>query len=224
MVVDAVILPSLALASTTRPLLLGTEPGALLAGIVIAVALAERGVVARLATNIHDPLSAALSRTLAARSMPADIERVELPSIASSEEDGVIALGSGAMLEDAALVSALAARETSLLALLGLGSEPCAGHDPDRSARRVMACLADGSLLDRTLLHPFDPAVRTWLEIVEDVHHAVGPGEQQPIVDVIRAALFGRHGPIAVDLAARERKALVTMESASIVWLRPARM
>jgi len=200
--------------SLPRPELVGTCEGALLAGVPILLALHERGIAGRMSVLGEDPLAPALSRTLAARALPSAIERATDPS-------GSILIGDGALL-DHPVVAGLGPR--ALLAIVGLGAEACAGHDPERAPRVLLGCLADGSLVHRAMLHPFDPIVRAWLEIVEDVHHAVGPALQRPIVDAVRAALMGRCGRIAVDLAARERPAIVGLETATISWVRPSAM
>ncbi|UJR78484.1 hypothetical protein [Sandaracinus amylolyticus] len=191
--------------------LIGTEPGALLAGATIVLALHERGVSIELATACEDPLAAPLSRALAARGLPGAIARVETL-------EGAIAIGGARLLDDPRAPSA------ARLALVGLGAEACEGIDPARAHARLAALLAEGALVDRTPLFPLDPLCRAWLELVEDVHHALGPAAQRPLVDAIRAALFGRWGSVAVNLAARERPAQVSLETATIVWIDPTRM
>lgn len=208
-----------AIAHGARPTLVGMEPGALLAGATILFALEERGVHATLAIHGDDPLAAPLSRALRARSLPFEIAVAER----LAELEAPILIGGGGALERArALLEGASAH--ARIALVGLGAEACAGIDPAHTSALLAACLADGSLLDRTLLRPHDAVSRAWIELVEDVHHEVGPARQLPIVDAIRAALFGRHGRVAVDLAARERPAHVSLDTASIFWLDPARM
>lgn len=200
-----------------RPTLVGIEPGAMLAGATILFALQERGIEPRLATYGEDPLADSLSRALRARSLPFEIVRIET----IEDVEAPIVIGSGGALD---VIGTLRAPEHARLALVGLGAEVCAGIAPEHTAARLATCLADGSLIARTLLRPHDTVARAWIELVEDVHHEIGPARQLPIVDAIRAALFGRHGLVAVDLAARERPALVTLETASILWIDPARM
>lgn len=209
-----------ALAHGARPTLVGTEPGALLAGTTILLALRERGRDVALASACDDPLAPALAAALAARGLASEIAAAGDPS----DLEAPIALGSGGLLEDRALSARLAARPHARIALVGLGAEACEGVDPARVGAALAAHLAHGALVDRTPLFPLDPVCRAWLEIVEDVHHAVGPAAQRPIVDAVRAALFGRHGEVVVNLAARERPARVSLETASIVWLDPSRM
>ena len=209
------MIPARALDPTHPPELIGTCEGALLAGVPILLALHERGIAARMSVLGEDPLAEALSKTLAARALPSVIERAPDPSTSS------ILIGDGALL-DHPVLGELGPR--ALVAIVGLGAEACAGHDPARAPRALLACLAEGSLVHRSMLHPFDPIVRAWLEIVEDVHHAVGPALQRPIVDAVRAALMGRHGAVAVDLAARDRPAIVGLETATISWVRPSAM
>lgn len=209
-----------ALAHGARPTLVGTEPGALLAGATIVLALHERGRDVALATLSDDPLAAPLAAALEARGLPSAI--VQCPDVSTLEAP--VALGSGRVLEETSLLEALAARSHARVALVGLGSEACQGIDPASVRRALAAHLAGGALIDRTPLFPLDPLCRSWLELVEDVHHAVGPAAQRPIADAVRAALFGRHGEVVVDLAARERPAHVSLDTASIIWLDPQRM
>lgn len=209
-----------ALAHGARPTLVGTEPGALLAGTTIVLALHERGRDVALATTCDDPLEAALAAALEARGLARGIERIANVSALAAP----IALGSGRLLEERATIEQLASCPHARLALVGLGAEACEGIDPARARAALATHLAHGALIDRTPLFPLEPVCRGWLEIVEDVHHAVGPAAQRPIVDAVRAALFGRHGDVVVDLAARERPAHVSLDTASIVWLDPARM
>lgn len=209
-----------ALAHHARPTLVGTEPGALLAGATILLALRERGRDVALATCCEDPLGPALAAALAARGLGGEIATVADPSALEAP----IALGSGKLLDDHPLLERFAERADARVALVGLGAEACDGIDPARVGAALATHLAHGALVDRTPLFPLDPICRGWLEIVEDVHHAVGPAAQRPIVDAVRAALFGRHGEVVVNLAARGRPAWVTLETASIVWLDPGRM
>ncbi|AKF09025.1 hypothetical protein [Sandaracinus amylolyticus] len=195
---------------TNRATLIGAEPGALLAGATILLALHERGVPMHLAIACDDPLAAPLAKALADRGLPSEITRADTL-------DGAIVIGGARLLDDARAASA------ARIALVGLGAEACEGIDPARTHARLAALLAEGALVDRTPLFPLDALCRTWLELVEDVHHALGPAAQRPIVDAIRAALFGRCGSIAVNLAARERPAQVSLETATIVWIDPSR-
>lgn len=203
-----------------RPTLVGLEPGALLAGATIMLWLQERRADFALATYGEDPLGAPLARALGARSLPSDIAVID----ALDRIEAPILIGAGAALDLASALLGSQPRPPARIALVGLGAEVCAGVDPEHTAARLAACAAEGALIARTVLHPRGTLARAWLELVEDVHHAIGPARQLPIVDAIRAALFGKHGRVAVDLAARERPALVTPETASIVWLDPARM
>jgi hypothetical protein len=166
-------------------------------------------VPVELATTCDDPLAAPLSRALEARGLPSAIARADALG-------GAIAIGGARLLD-------VDARAAARIALVGLGAEAAEGLDPARTSARLATLLASGALVDRTTLFPLDPLCRTWIELVEDVHHAVGPAAQRPIVDAIRAALFGRCGAIAVNLAARTSPAHVTLETATIVWIDPAR-
>ncbi|MDQ3038058.1 MAG: hypothetical protein M3Y87_37040 [Myxococcota bacterium] len=209
-----------AIADGVRPTLVGLEPGALLAGATIMFWLQERGADFALATCGEDPLAAPLARALAARSLPAAITVLDML-------DGIeapILIGAGGAIDAALGLLEGSPRSGARIALVGLGAEVCVGIEAERTAARLAACLAEGSLIDRTLLQPRGTIARAWIELVEDVHHEIGPARQLPIVDAIRAALFGKHGRVAVDLAARDCPALVTLDTASILWLDPARM
>ena len=53
------------------------------------------------------------------------------------------------------------------------------------------------------------------------MHHLAGPTGQCPRADSIRAALFGRHGAVPVNLGTRERPPRLSLATTTVFWLQP---
>ena len=101
---------------------------------------------------------------------------------------------------------------------LGLGAEAALGADPADARARLAELGAIGAVLDTQAVLRFSTAGRHFVELVEHVHHRVGPEAQSVIADSLRAALFGRHGSVAVSLATRERPVALDPLT-TIAWL-----
>lgn len=81
-----------------------------------------------------------------------------------------------------------------------------------------------GSVRAVEVIPRFGPVGRLFIEMVEHVHHRVGPMAQSTAADVLRASLFGRHGLIPVNLATRETPRAVGPAQTLVWWFDPDAM
>ena len=113
----------------------------------------------------------------------------------------VIVAGGPALLRDGSVPRA------ELVAVTGLG-------EPGTLARLIGV----GAIVGAHSIARFGTVGRLFVELVEHVHHELGPTEQSIAADTIRASLFGKHGELAVNLATRAAPVDVG-PLATLIWL-----
>ena len=94
------------------------------------------------------------------------------------------------------------------------------GPAPEDEAS-LSTLVAHGGVLAVELVARFGSVGRHFVEMVEHVHHRVGPTAQSTAADALRAALFGRHGQVPVNLATRESPVSIGPASTLVWWIDP---
>ncbi|MFK7990030.1 MAG: hypothetical protein AB8I08_28685 [Sandaracinaceae bacterium] len=95
---------------------------------------------------------------------------------------------------------------------------------PESLDAQLAAEVGLGSVRAVEVIPRFGPVGRLFIEMVEHVHHRVGPMAQSTAADVLRASLFGRHGRIPVNLATRETPRAVGPAQTLVWWFDPDTM
>lgn len=96
---------------------------------------------------------------------------------------------------------AIAAHPAATRALVGAGAD---AGELDATRAALMDLAAAGALREVVLIPRYERVGRALIELIEELHHAVGPERQSRVADTLRAALFGRHGRVPVSLVTRE--------------------
>ncbi|MGF1465080.1 MAG: hypothetical protein ACFCGT_03005 [Sandaracinaceae bacterium] len=108
-----------------------------------------------------------------------------------------------------------------VVALVAAGAEAAFDVAQDAVDAALARLVGHGGLLGVDALRRFDRLARTFLELSEEVSHAVGPEAQNLVADTLRAALFGRSGRVPVNLACRDRPPRIGPLTTLILWLDP---
>ena len=172
---------------------LGAEE--LFGAAVVALALegrADRVVLACVGDGA--PWAAPLAAWWSTQAHPVEVRPFE----SAAGFDRVYAVASAL---ERAVPAELRAHPDPWFALVGAGAW-AAELDATRAA--LMARAADGALREVVAIPRYARVGRALIELIEEVHHAVGPTRQSRVADALRAALFGRAGRVPVSLATRD--------------------
>ncbi len=188
---------------------LGASPGELLAGAPVAIALHLRrqlGALEVWADGPPGPIDPAEAGPCGAMAEWWAQEEVTLARASGELTAPLLVLGGPERLrpDDPLVARAVAADPDATIAIAGLGAEAARGEDPRDARRRLVALAAHGGLLHAEPVLRFGAAGRAFVELIENVHHRLGPDGQLTAGDAVRAALFGREGRVPVNLATRE--------------------
>lgn len=99
------------------------------------------------------------------------------------------------------LPAEVASHPRASIALVGTGAR---ADTLDATHAAYVEKAAYGELLDVAAIPRFGRVGRALIELIEHVHHAVGPAQQSRVADSLRAALFGRYGRVPVNLECRD--------------------
>lgn len=178
-----------------RVLVVGLSAEELIGAAVVGLALEGRADAVALA-HLGDgaPFAAPMAAWWAAQAHPVEVRPFE----GTEGFDRVVAVGSAL---DRAVPEAIASHRGASFALVGAGAF---AHELEPTRRALMDAAAAGRLREAALIPRYERVGRALIELVEEVHHAVGPDRQSRVADTLRAALFGRQGRVPVSLATRE--------------------
>jgi len=190
----------------------GSE-AALLAGAPAALGLLRSGRLGALRLRgegapVVDPKEASWAGAMAEwwRAEGVTIERWD--GAAETLEAPVLLVGGAELLEKPTIglrAAVATADPEAVMAVGALGAEAARGVDPSRARGRLVELAARGALIGAEPVLRYEPAGRAYVELVENVNHRAGPDGQSVVGDTLRAALFGRHGAVPVNLSTRER-------------------
>lgn len=172
---------------------LGAEE--LVGAAVVALALEGRATEVVLAcVGDGAPWAAPLAGWWAAQAHPVDVR----PFTGAAGFDRVYAVASAL---ERAVPAEVRAHPDAWFALVGAGAW---ADELEATRRGLVARAADGALREVALIPRYERVGRALIELIEEVHHAVGPTQQSRVADALRAALFGRAGRVPVSLATRD--------------------
>lgn len=137
----------------------------------------------------------------------------------------LLVVGGAELLERPAIVTRVRDVDTNaVVAIGGLGAEAGRGQDVAAARARLVEIAANGGLLHAEPVLRFGAVGRAFVELVEEVSHRVGPDGQSLVADTIRAALFGRHGAVPVNLAAREAPPTLDLSTLFVFFVASAEL
>lgn len=203
--------------------LIGVDDASLLAAMPVALRLQELERAPLLAVLQAGALLAPMQDWLAANQYPHPV--IETVNAASLGQGPCVLAAPTSLLfapspDERIALGAMTSQ--SRVVLVAPGAEVALGHDAEVSAARLADLVGSGGLLDVSYVAPLGPQGRAYLELIEVVHHGVGPGAQQVVPDSLRAALMGKQGDIAVNLAARNRPPRISWATATFLWIQPS--
>lgn len=175
--------------------MVGLSAEELLGAAVVALTL-EGQVEEVVLAHVGDgaPWAAPMASWWAGQAHPVAVGRYTSPDAF----ERVIAVGSAL---DRELPDAIARHAGATFALVGAGAF---AEELEPTRRALMDAAAAGRLREVTLVERYGRVGRALIELIEEVHHAVGPDRQSRVADSLRAALFGRQGRVPVSLGTRE--------------------